>query len=167
MSRPVRFLAPRLLAVLSIVACESATDGSPRSPLAGLTQSAARDSAGTSIPTGTAGTTGDGFARGTVIGPSAPGAGNDSLNTAPRIAGVRVAAYKVLGGTAANPVLGAEAAAVVTGTDGKFTLPTLPGGEYRVTFTPPSTSVYAGVWVTGALHSGSSTHPWWVTLPRK
>jgi hypothetical protein len=65
------------------------------------------------------------------------------------------------------PDVGPAAASVVTGADGKFQLPTLPGGEYVVTFNPPASSIYAGVWVTATAFDGSSEWPWWVVLPKK
>jgi hypothetical protein len=84
----------------------------------------------------------------------------------PRLGGVAIAVYPQLTG-GATPTVGAVVASTVTGTDGKFTLPTLPGGMYVVTFTPPNGSVYGGVWVTATAYDGSSEYPWWVVLPRK
>ena len=66
-----------------------------------------------------------------------------------------------------DPTLGAAAATVTTGTHGKFQLPTLAGGTYVVTFTPPATSIYGGVWVTAATSANSNEHPWWVILWKK
>jgi hypothetical protein len=103
-----------------------------------------------------------------VLGQSEPNAGNDSLETAPRVAGVRVTAYPYLGAsTSGAPDLGPEAASVITGADGAFQLPELPGGEYAVTFEPPANSIYQGVWVHAISHSGSNEYPWWVVLPKK
>jgi hypothetical protein len=82
------------------------------------------------------------------------------------VAGVVVTAYPKLS-SSADPDLGPAAASVVTGSDGKFQLPTLSGGEYVVTFNPASGSPYGGVWVTATAHSGSSTFPWWVVLWKK
>ncbi|MBL8996218.1 MAG: carboxypeptidase regulatory-like domain-containing protein [Gemmatimonadetes bacterium] len=153
-------------AMLVALACTEAGPTSPPSPLEGLNQGASRDSAGNSPPPApTLGT--PGYVHGTVLGPSAPGAGNDSLATAPRVANARIAAFRVTGGTASSPTLGPEAAAAFTGADGKFTLPTVPGGEYVVTITPPAGSIYGGVWVTVTIHDQSHTFPWWVVLWRK
>jgi hypothetical protein len=58
-------------------------------------------------------------------------------------------------------------ASTITGADGKFTLPTIAGGPYAVTFTPPNGSIYGGVWVTGTIHSASHEFPWWVVLWKK
>jgi hypothetical protein len=151
-----------------VIACsDSGPTGAENSPLAGLSQVANKDSAGNPPPpppqTGT-----PGYFRGTVLGPSVPGAGNDSLATAPRVAGVVVTAYpRLAGGTPAEPAVGPAAGSVTTGADGKFQLPTLPAGEYVVTFTPPANSIYGGVWVTGPVHSMSHEHPWWVVLWKK
>jgi hypothetical protein len=62
---------------------------------------------------------------------------------------------------------GAEAGSVVTSTTGEFTLPTLPAGEYVVTFIPPAGSPYNGVYVSGRLDSNRSKYPWWVVLSKK
>lgn len=148
------------------MACSDATENTPPSPLAGLSQSTAKDSTGVPVP-GNPSNTGPGIVKGTVVGPSAPGSGGDTLATAPKIANVVVAVFPVTGGTAGSPTLGPQAASVTTGADGKFTLPSLNAGSYVVTFTPPSSSVYAGVWVTGHISAVSATYPWWVVLPKK
>jgi hypothetical protein len=97
-----------------------------------------------------------------------PGSGVDTISTAPRVGGARIAAFRVLsGGGSASPTLGPEVAAVLTGSDGKFTTPALEGGEYVFTITPPSGSIYQGVWVTTLIHPESSVYPWWVVLARK
>lgn len=151
-------LAGVLMVSLLASAC-SDSSGPNLSPLDGLTQYAGTDSTGTPPPPPPTGTTTPGYFQGTVIGPSEPGAGSDSLATAPRIAGVRVSAYAAL---EQGPV-----ASVVTGADGRFVLPLLPGGHYAVTFTPPINSPYGGVWATAPAHAQSHTHPWWVVLWKK
>ncbi|NUQ12035.1 MAG: hypothetical protein HUU26_06880 [Gemmatimonadaceae bacterium] len=78
-----------------------------------------------------------------------------------------VRAYPVTGGTPASPKLGAVEATVTTGADGKFQFPQLSGGEYVVTFTPPASTPYAGVWVTAFTSAQSDDWPWWVILPFK
>lgn len=143
-----------MAATLLAAACTDGSGPNP-SPLDGLVQYAGTDSIGAPPPPATGNPTA-GYFRGTVVGPSAPGAGNDSLATAPRIAGVTVSVYAELEG---SPV-----ASVVTGADGRFVLPTLPGGHYAVTFTPPINSPYGGVWATAPIHAASHTHPWWVVL---
>jgi hypothetical protein len=130
------------------------------SPLAGLSLVTTNDTNATP----TAPPTGSGYFRGTVM---APGAGTDSLATKPRIAGVRVTIYVNLAGGGGGAQLGASAGSVLTGVDGQFQLPTLPAGEYVVTFVPPEGSVYNASYAFGPLCSNSSDHPWWVTLSKK
>lgn len=147
------------------VACGDDSTGTPApSLLAGLSQTAARDSAGGAIPT--AGTEGPGSVRGTVMGPS-NGGGGDTLSTSPRVVGARITAFKVTGGTQADPTLGPEVTATTTGGDGKFTTASIPGGDYVFTITPPAGSAYQGVWATTRINTASSVHPWWVVLPKK
>jgi len=162
--------AARTLAILAtlLLALACASDGtSPEpSPLAGLVQGSATDSTGTAPPPApTPGT--PGYFRGTVLGQSPPGAGNDSLATAPRVVGARVALFPVMGLSTGDPDLGPEAAAVITGSDGRFALPTVPGGSYAVTVTPPGGSIYMGTWITATIHDQSHTFPWWVVLNRR
>jgi hypothetical protein len=146
------------------VACSDPT-GSENSPLAGLAVRAGTDSVGNQPPPQPTTPTPGSF-HGTVLGAST-GTGGDTLLTAPRIAGVVVTAYPVTGGTPAAPTLGSAEATVTTGADGKFQLPQLDGGEYVVTFNPPSGSIYGGVWVTAWTSSMSNDHPWWVVLWKK
>jgi hypothetical protein len=152
------------LAVLFAVACSNDASVEPTaSPMSGLNHSQSGDSTSTtSQPVGT----GPGYFRGTVLGPSAPGAGNDSLATAPRIAGVVVTIYERKAG-ADTVAKGDAKGSVTTGADGLFTLPTLPAGEYVVTFVPPSSSGYHGAYVFGPLRENSSEYPWWVVLAKK
>lgn len=150
------------------VACSD--DGDPTapgsSPLSGLTREESRDSVGNPPPPPPSGTLTPGIVRGTVLGPSTPGAGNDSLETAPRVAGVVVTAYPVVQ-MAPEPELGPAAASATTDANGRFQLPQLAGGEYVVTFNPPASSEYGGVWVTTVIHGGSNEYPWWVVLWKK
>ncbi len=156
-----------VLFTLVLAACEGGGVDPVANPLAGLQARSAQDSTGTAPPSPPGGPSGTGYVHGTVLGPSAPGAGNDSLSTAPRVANTIVNAYAVLGGTMGDPTLGPLAAADTTGADGRFILPPLAAGAYVVTFTPPSGSIYGGVWVTGEIHSTSHDWPWWVTLWRR
>jgi hypothetical protein len=148
-----------------VAACSTDSPVQPTgSPLAGLSKAEAGDTSNaTHQPTGT----GPGFFRGTVLGPSLPGAGNDSLNTAPRIAGVVVTIYQRKMDGADTVAVGDAKGSVTTGTDGKFTLPTLPAGEYVVTFVPPASSGYHGAYAFGPLRENSSEYPWWVVLAKK
>lgn len=165
LARPV-FLLTFVLGAGLAIACSDDPTGSENNPLAGLAPRTGSDSVGNPLPPPPANPTPGSF-HGTVLGPSQPGSGNDSLATAPRVEGVVVAAYPVTGGTEANPTLGALAANVTTGADGKFQLPTLAGGTYVVTFTPPANSIYGGVWVTSATSATSNDWPWWVILWKK
>jgi hypothetical protein len=133
------------------------------SPLAGLDRAGSGDTSSAHPPTGT----GPGYFRGTVLGPSQPGAGNDSLNTAPKISGVVVTIFERKAGTGDTVAVGDAKGTVTTGTDGKFQLPTLPAGEYVVTFVPPSGSPYHGAYAFGPLRQNSGEYPWWVVLAKK
>lgn len=166
-----RLLRPGSIALVlmaaTLVACSDDPTGTGNSPLAGLSQREGADSVGNPLPPEPTTPTPGSF-HGTVLGPSEPGAGNDSLATAPRVSGVVVTAYPVTGGTPGSPTLGAAEATVTTGADGKFQLPTLAGGEYVVTFNPPASSIYGGVWVSQAFTSAQSNDwPWWVVLWKK
>jgi hypothetical protein len=150
---------------VALVACSTDSALQPNgSPLAGLNRSEAGDTSNTThSPTGM----GPGFFRGTVLGPSQPGAGNDSLNTAPRIANVVVTIYEMTMTGADSGAAGTPKGSVTTGADGKFTLPTLPAGDYVVTFVPPANSGYHGSYAFGPLRANSSDYPWWVVLAKK
>ena len=147
------------------VACSDSPTENENSPLAGLAQRDGKDSAGNPLPPPPTTPVPGGF-HGTVLGPSVPGSGVDTLATAPRVSGVVVTAYRVTGGTQPNPELGPAERTVTTGADGKFAL-TLSGGDYVVTFNPPASSIYGGVWVTAATSTTSNEWPWWVILWKK
>ncbi len=166
---------PRLMTIRSAIlagamaaftACGTTDPDRRFDPLAGLAHASATDSVGNSAPAPTA--TGPGAFRGTVLGPSLPGAGNDSLATAPRVEGVRVTVYPVDGeGGIGEPTpdVGIPLDHVFTDAQGRFQLPEMPAGRYAVGFFPPVGSPYRGVYVIADAHPGSNTHPWWVVLP--
>jgi hypothetical protein len=169
--KTLRFSALAAIAIASAVACSDDPAGPDTSPLAGLNRATANDTSNsTHQPTGE----GPGNISGTVLGQSPPGAGNDSLATAPRVAGVVITIYTrkpCPGLPCANTSDAVEAGevrgTVTTGADGLFTLPTLPSGEYVVTFVPPETAGYYGVWVHGELRENSAQYPWWIVLQKK
>ena len=158
-----------MLGVALACAGEPST-GIDKSPIAGLAQGQATDSAGGTVnsppPTST---TSPGYVHGTVRAPT-PNAPphTDTLANSVKIAGAVVTAYRYAGSTDAAS-LGTAVAQVVTDADGKFTLPTVPGGDYLVTFNPPESlkSVYGGVWTIGPIHDKSHQYPWWITLWKK
>jgi hypothetical protein len=156
-----------LFAGLTIAACsDNEPTGSQDGPLAGLAQREGSDSLGQPLPPQPPNPQ-PGVFRGFVLAPCTSGCTGDTLATAPRIAGVVVKAYPVTAGSGtANPTLGDLAATATTGSDGKFQLPSLTG-EFVVTFTPPASSPYGGVWVTAHTTFVSDEYPWWVVLPLK
>lgn len=153
-----------LLLAAAVAACSSDSTGATLpGPLAGLSESSPRDSVGGTPPEHPV--TGEGQVRGTVLGPSLPGSGNDSLQTAPRIANARITAYLVTG---QDPItIGASAASVTTDAEGRFMLPVLPAGLYAVTVEPPAPSIYVGQYILGEVHSESINFPWWIVLAKK
>ena len=151
------------LAVLAACGADAIV-GPDTSPLAGLNRTASNDS---SVVTDSTNGSGPGFFRGTVMGPSVRGSGGDTLGTAPRIAGVVVTIYVKKPGVADTVAVGEAKGSVTTGADGQFTLPTLPAGEYVVTFVPPASSGYYGAYAFGPLREHSSQYPWWVVLAKK
>lgn len=158
-----------LLLAVALAACgETTQEPTPQNPLAGLVSKEAVDSAGKGVSQPLS-PQGSGYVRGTVLAPSAPGAGNDSLNTATRIPGVVIRIYPVLGDPGgASPTLGALQATVTTDANGQFQTPVIDGslGWHVLTFTPPTGSGYQAVWSRTQFWTQSSVHPWWVTLPR-
>jgi hypothetical protein len=181
LARPTFLLTLSLIAGLAVACSDDPTGPDDGSPLDGLIAQAGRDSVGNPVPPPPtnpgnhpdtanyppppANPVAGGF-HGTVLGPSTPGQGVDTLATAPRVAGVVVSAYKILGGTTAEPDLGPVEQSVTTGADGKFAL-SLSGGHYLVTFTPPANGIYGGVWVTSTTSANSNDWPWWVILWKK
>jgi hypothetical protein len=94
--------------------------------------------------------------------------GTDTLSTLPRIVGARVTAYTHGQPTATDTLgVGQQVASVTTDANGRFQLPTLPGGLYIVTIAPPAGSAYQGVYVAAMAYEHSADYPWWVVLPLK
>jgi len=161
---PVHALA--VLAAIVGIACSDTPEGpiaTSSSPLAGLLKGLANDSAPTAPGSSTLGS---GAIHGTVRGQSAPGSGPDTMATAARVSGVKVTAYKlVLEGT--TPTAGAQVAATTTDSTGAFALPSLPGGNYVVTFVPPNDSKYRGQYVFGPVNSETDRFPWYIVLSNR
>jgi hypothetical protein len=156
----------RGIIMLSAIALAAAcTDNAATSPkgslLSGLSLSATNDSSPATPPPAN---DGPGVVHGTVLAQSQPGLSGDTLATAPRVADVKVTVY-LAGQTSGEP--GAQVASVTTGADGKFTLPSLDAGQYVVTFVPPASSGFNGVYVTGHISANSSQYPWWIILSKK
>jgi hypothetical protein len=144
-----------------LVACASDTATDPGSnPLAGLTIAESNDTVPSPPRPQTPATPGSilGFVLGYGTGP-------DTMATAPRLANVVVTAYPHVGWNGQVPALGDAAATRTTDASGWFEFPTLPGGDYVVTFVPPPNSPYRGTYVMTQIHSGSRDGRWWVFLP--
>lgn len=102
-----------------------------------------------------------GYFRGTVYGYTP---GPDSLSTRVPLAGVRVTPYVGMPVPSGGTAPGDEVAEVLTGADGAFRLPELPGGDYVVAFTPPASAPYRGVWTIARAWSGSGEGGWVIYL---
>ncbi len=166
-SKSVRFVPLSLLLAAVAIAC---SDSRPVSPIDGADPLAGRvllQSPDTSIRGGE-GTppappvTGDGLFRGVVRGYSEADF-PDTLRSAKPLANVVVTVYPATL-TDGQPELGPEAARVVTNTAGEFTTPTLTGGLYVVTFTPPEGESYDNAWTLATAHSQSGERPWIIML---
>jgi hypothetical protein len=180
-----RLIPPRLsalaIALVTTLAIGCADNGLPTSvddsPLKGLAHAGTPDSGTTTpppppAPGDTDSTTapppsGPGVFRGYVRGQAEPGTGPDTMTNAPKLANVKVTAYPISQTPTDTLVIGEAAASVLTNANGEWTLPSLPGGTYAVTFVPPAGSKYRGVYAFGPLNSQSVNYPWWVVLPLK
>jgi hypothetical protein len=152
----------------AIVACsDSGPSSVDDSPLAGLRRVSTNDSAGSPTPPPPANTT-PGYFRGTVRGYSTAN-GPDTLASAVKLPNVRVTAYPRIESRADTLGTGPAAASVLTDANGEFTMPTIPGGEYIVTFNPqaPEDTQYRGVFTVATIHENSHEFPWFIMLPKK
>ncbi len=160
----LRWRLPLALAALALFAATSScSDSDPAAPdgnpLAGLAATTRGDTADAPPE----GPSGPGYFRGTIYGYDQ---GTDTLASAVRLDDVRVTAY-VRAETNGDVVAGRQVASVRTNAQGFFQLPTLPGGEYVVTFVPPASSPYRGGWTTAGAWDQSGDNPWYIMLPRK
>ncbi len=158
--------AAALVSACLFTAC-SDSNTEPQQPatgvLAGLSAGARNDTVTTPAPTAT----GSGNFRGTVMGPSVTGPGTDTLSTSPRIADVKVTIYPKLADVNGEIAVGPAAGSTTSDAQGQWTLPTLPAGDYVVTFVPPENSIYRGSYAFGPLRSNSNLYQWWVVLTKK
>lgn len=165
--RVSRFALAAVLAVAATTAAcsdDSATTQPPvTTPLAGLSATSSNDTVTSPQPT----PSGSGFFHGTVMAPSVTGPGTDTLKTSTKIPDVRVTIYPRLSTNASDMSVGPAAGSVLTDAQGQFTLPTLPAGDYVVTFVPPESSIYRGSYAWGPLRSNSGQFAWWVVLTKK
>lgn len=99
------------------------------------------------------------------------GEGQDTMATAPKLAGVVVKAYKHLGYSGNDVLIGEQVGSATTDENGWYGYFTLAPGSYVVTFTPPASSIYRSIYVThdspGAPPNTTVVHTWVIFLPRK
>jgi hypothetical protein len=151
-----------------IVACaDSGPAPIDQSPLAGLTRVSTNDSGGVTTPAPAADPT-PGYFRGTIRGYSSA-SGPDTLATAVKLPNVRVTAYPRIESRTDTLGVGPAAGEALTDANGEFTLPTMPGGDYVVTFNPqaPEDTQYHGGWTVTTIHERSHEVPWYIMLPKK
>ena len=155
----------RVLAVLAAfliaAACGDDSTAPVADPLAGLVNAGRGDTA-EAPPNQT--TDGPGSFQGFVKGYT-PGV-IDTNSTLVALAEVRVTAYRREGDDA-QPRAGAAVATTSSNASGAWALPTLPGGEYIVTFVPSEASGYHSGWTIGTAWSQSGVDPWQIHLPKK
>ena len=167
-SKFVRVIAPSLLFAAFAIACSDSRPVAPEGgadPLKDRVQLQSPDTAVRGGGTSPAPSQGDGFFRGVVRGYSEADF-PDTLKSAKPLANTVVTAYPAEL-TDREPKLGPAKASVVTNADGEFTLPTLPGGLYVVTFTPPAGASYDSGWTLATAHPGSGDRPWIIMLRAK
>lgn len=99
------------------------------------------------------------------------GEGQDTMATAPKLAGVVVTAYKHLGYSGNDVLIGEQVGTATTDENGWYGYFSLLPGSYVVTFTPPANSIYRSIYVThdspGAPPGSTIVHTWVIFLPRK
>ena len=99
------------------------------------------------------------------------GTGADTLATAPILANFTVKAYKYVGYSGNDVVVGDQIGSFTTDANGWWGYVGLEPGKYVVTFTPPANSEFRGVYVTydspGAPPGTAVAQTWSMWLPRK
>lgn len=154
----------RVLAVVAALflaaACGDDSTAPVSDPLAGLVNAGRGDTA-ESPPNETPDGPGSfhGFVKG--FTPGVP----DTNSTIVPLPEVRVTAYRREGDDT-QPRAGAAVATTSSNASGAWTLPTLPGGEYIVTFVPSASSGYRAGWTIGTAWSQSGVEPWLIHLPK-
>jgi len=153
------------VAAIAFVACtDSSTGIDAHRILAGLSPAESNDTTATPPPDTSTWTPEPGAFHGIVFH---PGAGPDTIGSAIRVANVAVVVYPQTGWDGDTPLLGDPVASFSTNANGEFQSPTIPGGAYIVTFTPPASSPYRGVYVQGLIFNDSNSGTWWIALPEK
>jgi hypothetical protein len=148
------------LALTLVVACGDSNSPVSTSPLEGYSQVGTSDTGTVKPPPPPVG---PGSFHGVVRGYQSGII--DTLGTAVLLEGVTVNAYTRV--ASAPDEVGVLAASVLTNASGVFQMPTLAGGEYVVTFTPPASSPYKGGWTLAFAGPQSNENPWWIMLPKK
>ena len=157
-------LAMAFVVSIGVACADTGPEPIDGSPLAGLTR-VTRDDSGTTTPP-PAGVT-PGYFRGTVRGYSTNGP--DTTANAVLLPNVRVTAYPRLVSSTDTLGVGPAAGTTLTSATGEWQLPSMPGGEYVVTFNPqaPQDTQYRGVWTVATAHANSHESPWYIMLPPK
>lgn len=152
------------VAAVALVACSDKTTGVANKPLAGLSLSETNDTTVSPPPDTSTWTPQPGSFHGVVFH---PGAGPDTIGTAIRVANVAIVVYPQTGWNGSEPQLGDPVASFSSNANGEFQAPTIDGGPYIVTFTPPADSPYRGVYVQALVYNESNSGQWWISLPSK
>ena len=155
-----------LALTLALAALVAACGDDPSSPadgasLDGFVSAQRNDSTGGPPPDTVA--EGPGRFKGIVRGYT-PGA-VDTTATLVVLGNVKVTAYEYEG-TMNQPALRDPVAQTFSDLQGRFELPTLPGGNYVVTFVPPASSGYRPGWTIGWAWPRSGDNDWQIHLPK-
>jgi hypothetical protein len=147
------------------VACGSETNAPELGDkLTGFTVGQVGDSTTSGAPVGTDDIQVGGTVRGV-------GVGSDTMATSIKLADVQVKAFKHLGYSGNDVLVGEEIGTLTTNADGWFGYLSLPPGEVVVTFTTPANSQFRSIYVTyysqGTQPGNTIASLWTIFLPRK
>jgi hypothetical protein len=80
-----------------------------------------------------------------------------------------VTAYPRIASSTDTLGVGPAAGTTLTSATGEWQLPSMPGGDYVVTFNPqaPQDTQYRGVWTVATAHATSHEGSWYIMLPPK